>query len=265
MRRLLTDAAQTLVPPKGDQHGPLPPLMLVLTVVTGLIDAVSYLSLGRVFVANMTGNVVFLGFALAGAPGLSVTASIVSMASFLTGALAGGRLGTRFAAHRGRLLAATTAIQAVLVAGTVIAVVVSHGEGDQSGSLHPDRVARHRHGHAERRRPTAGCPGPHHDRPDAHSDRTGRRLRSRRRGDPTARATRPLGPRHVPRRSHRRPAPATRRASLHSGPHTADARGDIGSHPAPVSLKPRLDQAPIMRFPEDSAWAPLTARVFRAL
>ncbi|MFE1466477.1 YoaK family protein [Streptomyces nigra] len=128
MRRLLTDAAQTLVPPKGDQHGPLPPLMLVLTVVTGLIDAVSYLALGRVFVANMTGNVVFLGFALAGAPGLSVTASIVSMASFLTGALAGGRLGTRFAAQRGRLLAATTAIQAVLVAGTVIAVVVSHGE-----------------------------------------------------------------------------------------------------------------------------------------
>ncbi|RDS64582.1 MULTISPECIES: YoaK family protein [unclassified Streptomyces] len=128
MRRLLTDAAQTLVPPKGDQHGPLPPLMLVLTVVTGLIDAVSYLALGRVFVANMTGNVVFLGFALAGAPGLSVTASIASMASFLTGALAGGRLGTRFAAHRGRLLAATTAIQAVLVAGTVIAVVVSHGE-----------------------------------------------------------------------------------------------------------------------------------------
>ncbi|MEV5667164.1 YoaK family protein [Streptomyces flaveolus] len=128
MRRLLTDAARTLVPPKGDRHGPLPPLMLVLTVVTGLIDAVSYLALGRVFVANMTGNVVFLGFALAGAPGLSVTASIVSMVSFLTGALAGGRLGTRFAAHRGRLLATTTAIQAVLVAGTVIAVAVSHCE-----------------------------------------------------------------------------------------------------------------------------------------
>jgi uncharacterized membrane protein YoaK (UPF0700 family) len=102
--------------------------MLVLTVVTGLIDAVSYLALGRVFVANMTGNVVFLGFALAGAPGLSVTASIVSMVSFLTGALAGGRFSTRFAAHRGRLLAATTAIQAVLVAGTVIAVALSHGE-----------------------------------------------------------------------------------------------------------------------------------------
>ncbi len=128
MRRLLTDVAHTLVPPKEDRHGPLPPLMLVLTVVTGLVDAVSYLALGRVFVANMTGNVVFLGFALAGAPGLSVTASLVSMVSFLAGALTGGRFGTRFAAHRGRLLTATTAVQAVLVAGTVIAVAVADGE-----------------------------------------------------------------------------------------------------------------------------------------
>ncbi|GGZ03344.1 YoaK family protein [Streptomyces poonensis] len=128
MHRLLTDAAHTLVPPKEDRHGPLPPLLLVLTVVTGLIDAVSYLALGRVFVANMTGNVVFLGFALAGAPGLSVPASLVSMASFLTGALTGGRFGTRFAAHRGRLLATTTAVQAVLVAGTVIAAAVADGE-----------------------------------------------------------------------------------------------------------------------------------------
>lgn len=128
MRRLLTDATHTLVPPKGDRHGPLPPLMLVLTVVTGLIDAVSYLALGRVFVANMTGNVVFLGFALAGTPGLSVPASVVSMVSFLVGALAGGRFGTRFAAHRGRLLTAATAVQAVFVAGAVVAVAVAHGE-----------------------------------------------------------------------------------------------------------------------------------------
>ncbi|MGW1464272.1 YoaK family protein [Streptomyces sp. NPDC002308] len=128
MRALLVDAARTLVPPKGDRHGPLPPLMLTLTVVTGLIDAVSYLSLGHVFVANMTGNVVFLGFALAGADGLSVLASLVSMAAFLTGALAGGRFGSRFAAHRGRLLAFTTALQAVLVLGALVAVTVSHGE-----------------------------------------------------------------------------------------------------------------------------------------
>jgi uncharacterized membrane protein YoaK (UPF0700 family) len=50
----------------------LPPLLILLTVVTGLVDAASYLSLGHVFVANMTGNVVFLGFALAGASGFSI-------------------------------------------------------------------------------------------------------------------------------------------------------------------------------------------------
>ncbi|MGW2639093.1 YoaK family protein [Streptomyces sp. NPDC001348] len=116
MRRLLTDAARTLVPPRGDRHGPLPPLLLTLTVVTGLVDAVSYLALGHVFVANMTGNVVFLGFALAGAAGLSALASVVSLAAFLLGALAGGRLGTRFAAHRGHLLRTATAAQTVLVA-----------------------------------------------------------------------------------------------------------------------------------------------------
>ena len=52
---------------RDPHHGPLPPLLMLLTVVTGLVDAVSYLALGRVFVANMTGNVVFLGFAVADA------------------------------------------------------------------------------------------------------------------------------------------------------------------------------------------------------
>ena len=53
--------------------------LVTLTVVTGLVDAVSYLALGHVFVANMTGNVVFLGFALAGAPaGLSALAALAA-------------------------------------------------------------------------------------------------------------------------------------------------------------------------------------------
>ncbi|MFF3848213.1 YoaK family protein [Streptomyces sp. NPDC002328] len=129
MRRLLTDALRTLVPRGEERHGPLPPLMLALTVVTGLVDAVSYLALGHVFVANMTGNVVFLGFALAGAANLSATASLVSLAAFLTGAVAGGGLGTRFAAHRGRLLATATAVQTALVAVTVVVAVVADGRG----------------------------------------------------------------------------------------------------------------------------------------
>jgi uncharacterized membrane protein YoaK (UPF0700 family) len=112
---LLNDIAATLRPPPGDRHGPLVPMMVVLTLLTGLVDAVSYLRLGHVFVANMTGNVVFLGFALAGAGGLSVAASLLALASFLFGALAGGWLGARNAAHRGRLLRAATVVQATLV------------------------------------------------------------------------------------------------------------------------------------------------------
>jgi uncharacterized membrane protein YoaK (UPF0700 family) len=109
---VLRDAAQTLWPPPGDRHGPLAPMMVALTVVTGLVDAASYLKLGHVFVANMTGNVVFLGFALAGASGLSTAASLVAIGAFLLGAFAGGWLGARNAAHRGRVLRAASAAQA---------------------------------------------------------------------------------------------------------------------------------------------------------
>lgn len=126
MLRLLTDAARTLAPPKDDPHGPLPPLLLAMTLVTGLIDAVSYLALGHVFVANMTGNVVFLGFALSGAPNLSALASVVALAAFLLGALAGGGMGTRFAAHRGRLLKTAGVTQTALMAASV-AVAASTG------------------------------------------------------------------------------------------------------------------------------------------
>jgi uncharacterized membrane protein YoaK (UPF0700 family) len=108
------DVTATLRPPPDDKHGPLVPLMIVLTLLTGLVDAVSYLKLGHVFVANMTGNVVFLGFALAGAGGLSVAASLLALAAFLLGALAGGWLGAHHV-HRGHLLRAVTAIQASLL------------------------------------------------------------------------------------------------------------------------------------------------------
>jgi uncharacterized membrane protein YoaK (UPF0700 family) len=101
-----------LLPPAEDRHGPLASLMLALTFVAGVVDAASYLKLGHVFVANMTGNVVFLGFALAGAGGLSVATSLVAIASFLLGALGGGWLGARKAEHRGRLLRASSAAQA---------------------------------------------------------------------------------------------------------------------------------------------------------
>src|SRR5438309_11844799 len=73
----------------------LPLLLVVLTITTGLIDAVSVLGLGRVFTANMTGNIVFLGFALAGVPDFSARRSLAALAAFLIGAVIGGRLGAR--------------------------------------------------------------------------------------------------------------------------------------------------------------------------
>jgi uncharacterized membrane protein YoaK (UPF0700 family) len=98
--------------------GPLPLLLIVLTVVTGVVDAVSYVALGHVFVANMTGNVVFLAFALAGASGLSAPASLAALGAFLIGALAGGRIGSLSHRHRGRHLrnATTLALPFLLVA-----------------------------------------------------------------------------------------------------------------------------------------------------
>jgi uncharacterized membrane protein YoaK (UPF0700 family) len=73
----------------------LPLLLHIATATTGLIDAISYLALGHVFTANMTGNVVFLAFAVAGAPGLSLKRSLTALVAFLIGAVIGGRLATR--------------------------------------------------------------------------------------------------------------------------------------------------------------------------
>ena len=77
----------------ADKGTPTPLLLtlLALTTVSGLVDAVCYLGLGRVFTANMTGNIVVLGFAVAGARGFSVTATLTSLAFFLVGAFCVGR------------------------------------------------------------------------------------------------------------------------------------------------------------------------------
>jgi uncharacterized membrane protein YoaK (UPF0700 family) len=91
-------------------------LLLALTVVTGLVDAVSVLHLGRVFVANMTGNVVFLGFAAAGAPGFSFVASLIAVGGFLLGAGVGGPMAARFDnTRRNRMLGVGTLVQLALV------------------------------------------------------------------------------------------------------------------------------------------------------
>ncbi len=118
----LREAARTLWPAPGDRHGPLVPALIALTFLTGVVDATSYLRLGHVFVANMTGNVVFIGFALAGASGLSASTSLVALAAFLVGALSGGAIGAHAGEHRGHVLRAAGATQFVLL---VIALLIS--------------------------------------------------------------------------------------------------------------------------------------------
>lgn len=103
------------------QH-PLTRALLALTFTTGLIDGVSYLGLGHVFTANMTGNIVLLGFGLAGGTGLPVLAPIVSLVAFLLGALAGGVL----AARRGDRHTAQVSSALVIEIGLIaVAIVVS--------------------------------------------------------------------------------------------------------------------------------------------
>lgn len=83
----------TQSPPPHSPSSPLPGLLLLLSITTGLVDAVSVLGLGKVFTANMTGNIVFLGFALAQTPGFHVAPCLVALGAFVVGALVAGRTG----------------------------------------------------------------------------------------------------------------------------------------------------------------------------
>ena len=124
-----TPADDPIDPAKAERDRSLPPLLFVLTVVTGLVDAVSYLKLGHVFVANMTGNVVFLGFAVAGAQDFSISASLLAIGAFLIGALAGGRLGSGMAEHRTRFFVIAILVKLGLV-GVAFVVAIATVDGD---------------------------------------------------------------------------------------------------------------------------------------
>jgi uncharacterized membrane protein YoaK (UPF0700 family) len=111
---------------------PLARALLVLTFTTGLVDAVSYLGLGHVFTANMTGNVVLLGFGLAGGTGLPVLAPIVSLSAFLAGAFAGGRVQARFGGRRPQHLTVPLACEGLLVA---VALAYTLGVAPRPGTI----------------------------------------------------------------------------------------------------------------------------------
>jgi uncharacterized membrane protein YoaK (UPF0700 family) len=96
--------------------------LLLLTFATGLIDAVSVLVLGHVFVANMTGNVIFLGFWFAPHSGVDMSAAVVAFASFLVGTVLGGRLARHLDSKVRRWLTVVLGIEvAIMVTLSILA------------------------------------------------------------------------------------------------------------------------------------------------
>ena len=102
----------------------IPPALVLLTITTGMVDAVSFLKLGHVFVANMTGNVAFLGFAAAGFRGISASGSVLAVLAFLAGAFIGGRLGAR-SSSPARLLVNATIVKVGLALAAVVIVATT--------------------------------------------------------------------------------------------------------------------------------------------
>ena len=99
---------------------PLSRTLLLLTFSTGVVDAGSYLGLGHVFTANMTGNIVLLGFGIGGAAGLPVVAPLVSLGAFLLGAGIGGSVGTRRTTDMQPSLNRALLLETLLIAGAAV-------------------------------------------------------------------------------------------------------------------------------------------------
>jgi uncharacterized membrane protein YoaK (UPF0700 family) len=102
-------------------------LMLALTFSTGVIDAVGYLGLDRVFTGNMTGNVVILGMALAGADDLPIVGPVIALVLFMLGALVAGRtLRPVAAGWSGRSTLLFTLVGVVILAAAVPLLVLEN-------------------------------------------------------------------------------------------------------------------------------------------
>lgn len=89
--------------------------LLLLTFATGLADAISILVLGHVFVANMTGNVIFLGFWLAPRTNIDLTAVAVALPTFVCTTIVSGRLARHFGARTRQWITTVLATEIVLL------------------------------------------------------------------------------------------------------------------------------------------------------
>jgi uncharacterized membrane protein YoaK (UPF0700 family) len=87
-----------------------------LTFVSGLVDAGSYVAMGHVFIANMTGNVVFPGFAFGGVPNLSIGRTAAALSFAFAGGFVAGKLDSPLGQRRGDIwLAAAFGVETLLL------------------------------------------------------------------------------------------------------------------------------------------------------
>jgi uncharacterized membrane protein YoaK (UPF0700 family) len=120
---------------RPDESGVRDMLLVALTVSTGAVDAISWLALGKVFSAFMTGNLVFLGFDAAGAAGPSAQRVLTALAAFAVGAILAARIvapavGSGNWPHR-----VTVAIGTALVAqATFLGLWIATGTHPSSGA-----------------------------------------------------------------------------------------------------------------------------------
>ena len=118
---------------RGDDRWLLTGLFF-LTVVTGMADAASYLGLGQVFTANMTGNVLLLGFATDRSAHLSFTGSLVALVAFAAGAIGGSFLvGRRH--QTPHYLRGFVVEWLILAAATVVLFAVEAGSTGRTDSV----------------------------------------------------------------------------------------------------------------------------------
>lgn len=105
-----------------------------MTVVTGIVEAASFLGLGRVFTAVMTGNVLFLGFGLAGED-LSVLGAGLALVAFALGAFAGHRANLRLVRRYGTRWTppAVAGVAVLLLAAAATATGLTGTDGPPTG------------------------------------------------------------------------------------------------------------------------------------
>lgn len=99
--------------------------LLLLTFATGLADSISILVLGHVFVANMTGNVIFLGFWLAPRTSVDLTAVVVALPTFVCTTILSGRMSRHFADRTRPWITTVLAVEI----GLLVVLAIAAGAG----------------------------------------------------------------------------------------------------------------------------------------